>query len=428
MKRFTTFLLWVLLAGLTTAHAQSELAVKLASQPGVSDVTPLESCFQEKYTLFVEQPLDWNDPSAGTFRHRIFVMHAGFDRPTVVVTEGYGAKYAGNPKYREELSKLFDANIVFVEHRYFLESTPQPCDWRYLTAENSAYDLHDIVTRMKTVYPGKWIATGISKGGTTTMLYATFFPGDVDIYVPYVGPVNRSREDGRHEKFLRRVSTPADRAAIRDFQLEVLKRRDRLEPMFRRACEQEGYEFRLPLEEIYDFCVLEFSFAFWQWGSPVEQIPARTADDKTVFEYFMQTAGPSYFVKESPTTSFFVQASRELGYYGYDTKPFKKYLKIKTSRDYLSRIFLPEEARGFEFDKKLYVKMKKYLRKEDPKMAMIYGGIDPWTASGAWWAVKGKKNMKAFIQPGGSHRTRISTLPEPMREEAIELIRGWLEE
>ena len=38
-----------------------------------------------------------------------------------------------------------------------------------------------------------------------------------------------------------------------------------------------------------------------------------------------------------------------------------------------------------------------------------------------------KRNMKLFVQPGGSHRTRIATLPEPMREEAIAAIRGWLE-
>jgi len=119
------------------------------------------------------------------------------DRPTILVTEGYGAKYAYRPDYREELSQLLDANIVFVEHRYFLGSTPDPRDWRYLTAEASACDLHDVRQLLGAIYPGKWIATGISKGGTTTMLYATFFPGDVDGYVPYVArSTARARTDG----------------------------------------------------------------------------------------------------------------------------------------------------------------------------------------------------------------------------------------
>ena len=72
--------------------------------------------------------------------------------------------------------------------------------------------------------------------------------------------------------------------------------------------------------------------------------------------------------------------------------------------------------------------MRRYLKREDPRMVMIYGGNDPWTASGAAWAVTPRKrNMKVFIQPDGSHRTRIGTLPEAMREEAIATIRGWLE-
>lgn len=95
----------------------------------------------------------------------MIVGHVGYDRPTVIVTEGYGAGYALRPTYREELSELFDANMIFVEHRYFLESTPEPCDWQYLTAENSAEDLHAVTTAFKTLYPGKWISTGSARVG-----------------------------------------------------------------------------------------------------------------------------------------------------------------------------------------------------------------------------------------------------------------------
>ena len=114
--------------------------------------------------------------------------------------------------------------MIFVEYRYFLESTPEPKDWQYLTAENSADDLHAITTAFKNIYPGKWIATGISKGGQTTLLYRTFYPDDVDISVPYVAPLCYGVEDGRHEPFLHKVSTPENRKIIEDFQLEVLKK------------------------------------------------------------------------------------------------------------------------------------------------------------------------------------------------------------
>ena len=76
------------------------------------------------------------------------------------------------------------------------------------------------------MYKGKWIATGISKGGQTTMFYRCFFPDDVDISVPYVAPLNRSVEDGRHEDFLQnKVSTKENRQRVLDFQLMAFKRK-----------------------------------------------------------------------------------------------------------------------------------------------------------------------------------------------------------
>lgn len=427
MKRMFSLVLTALLA--LTAQAQTTLRERLGALDRAVAVTPLESTrFDEKYELTLRQPLDWQAPERGDFAHRVVISHAGFDRPTILITEGYGAKYAYRPDYREELSQLFDANIVFVEHRYFLGSTPEPRDWRHLTAEASACDLHDVRRLLGTIYTGKWIATGISKGGTTTMLYATFFPDDVDGYVPYVGPVNRSREDGRHERFLRRVGTAGERAAVERFQTEALRRRERLMPRFKAFCREKGYEFRAPLAEIYDLCVLEYAFSFWQWGSTIDGIPAATASDDELFGHLVTAVDPSYFVRETPTTPFFVQAARELGYYGYDTKPFRRYLSIDGSKDYLRRIFLPDELRSTPFDRTLYRRMRRYLRRQDPRMVMIYGGDDPWTASGAAWAVTPRKrNMKVFVQPRGSHRTRIATLPDAMRDEAVATIRGWLE-
>ncbi len=81
-------------------------------------------------------------------------------------------------KYQEELSKLLNANLVFVEYRYFLESTPEPKNWEYLTAENSAYDLHNVRNTFKQIYPEKWISTGISKGADYNAL-PCLFPDDV---------------------------------------------------------------------------------------------------------------------------------------------------------------------------------------------------------------------------------------------------------
>lgn len=413
-----------------TLTAQTALQEKLKAISHITEIKPLESTeFAEKYVTYFTQPLDHDHPELGNFRQRVIVSHIGFDRPTVIVTEGYGAAYALYPRYREELSKLFNTNMIFVEYRYFLESTPEPRNWKYLTAESSADDLHAIRNAFKTIYPGKWIATGISKGGQTSMLYRTFYPEDVDITVPYVGPLCYGVEDGRHEPFLRQVGTEEERRKIEDFQLEVLKRKATLLPRFEKHCAEKKYEFFGSVEEIYDYSVLEYSFAFWQWGTPVSTIPANDATDDEIYKHFMDISEPSYFAKGGGNESFFIQAVRELGYYGYDVKPFKKYLSIKSSKGYLKRLMLPADGKDIKFDKTLGKKITKFLKKNDPKMVFIYGEIDPWSAAAVTWLdTSKKKNMHIFVEPRGSHKARINTLPENMKQEAISIIKRWLEE
>lgn len=424
--RYAALLLFVLLSASASSFAQTVLEQKINAISAIKEIRPLETSeFSEKYVTYFTQPLDHRHPEKGSFRQRVIVSHVGFDRPTVIVTEGYGAAYALRSQYREELSKLLNANMIFVEYRYFLESTPEPKDWQYLTAENSADDLHAITTAFKNIYPGKWIATGISKGGQTTLLYRTFYPDDVDISVPYVAPLCYGVEDGRHEPFLHKVSTPENRKKIEDFQLEALKRKATLLPRFEKYCTEKNYSFRAPIEEIYDYSVLEYSFALWQWGTPISSIPATTASDDEIFSHLLAISEPGYFTADSPNASFFVQAARELGYYGYDIQPFKQYLSIQSSEGYLHRLMLPEELKDMPFDKTLSKKITKFLKKQDPKMIFIYGQNDPWTAAGVTW-LKNKKNIHVFIQPNGSHLARISTLPEKEKKEVMELIKQWL--
>ena len=62
-------------------------------------------------------------------------------------------------------------------------------------------------------------------------------------------------------------------------------------------------------------------------------------------------------------------------------------------------------------------------------MLFVYGEIDPWSAAAVTWLNTNKKeNMHIFVEPRGSHRARINTLPEEMKQEAISIIKGWLEE
>ncbi len=420
--------------------------IKISDIKQIPVDTLMKNAFKEKYVLFVEQPIDHSNLSVGTFKQRVIVALSDFNQPTVLTTEGYGAGYALSPRYREEISSFFNTNIVFVEHRYFLESTPfiqndssitdETLNWDYMNATNAAADLHKICSAFKTIFTKKWLATGISKGGQTAMFYRAFYPNDVDVTVPYVGPLCKSTEDGRHEPFLAKyVGTANDRAKIEAFQIEFLKRRDKIKPMFDDFSKKMGYTYQIPMDAVYDYCVLEFPFAFWQWGRSSSSIPDLSkASDKEMFNYMLKVSGPDYFAQGQATAPFFVQAAGELGYYGYNTKAFKGLLTIKSTKGYLNRLFVPQN-REFKFNNYLYKKVLKFLSKTDAKMMFIYGQWDPWSAVIPIAPVKneklrakgkGRSTMKLYIAPGGSHSSRISTLPAKDKEEAINILKNWL--
>lgn len=426
MKRISHLLLLLLLVIVSANASNKELYQKLCTLKGVITVDSLPSDYSsEKYVVTIRQPLDHKHPEKGSFTQRVVISHEGFDRPTVLVTEGYGGDYALNPRYRDELAGLFQTNTVFVEHRYFSGSVPDTVDWQYLTAQNSASDLHLITTLFKQIYPQKWISTGISKGGQTALIYRAFFPNDVDITVPYVAPVSRSAEDGRHEPFLNKVGDKKTRQAILSFQREVLKRRGEIIPLMEKFCMEKQLSFRISMNEVLDYCVLEYSFAFWQWGTPASQIPANSATTEVLFKHLTEISGPDYFATGQPTQAFFIQAARELGYYGYDIEPFKDLLFIRTAKDYLQRIMLPEGI-TIQFQPELYKKLTNFIETSDPRLIFVYGEYDPWTSVGIT-KLDGKKNMFVAIQPKGSHRARINTLPDSLRDKVIKTINLWLE-
>lgn len=407
----------------------------------ISDVEPLAidttriKRLLNKYVFFITQPIDHKNLSVGTFKQMVVVAFAGVDRPNVIITEGYTGKYGLNPAYDEEVARLLNCNYVLVEHRYFNKSVPFMQDdpnitwaslnWDYMTAEQEAADLHNVRVLLGKLFTGKWVATGISKGGENCMAYTSFYPEDVACSVPYVGPVAFAQEDSRPQPFIAdSCGSVADRKIILGFQREVLKRRAAFEPMLKKWVEEHNMQTNLTISELLDYCVMEFSFAFWQWGYNPRIIPALDTPDDKLFSFFVRACGPDYFQSWDDSSPFFVQAAKELGYYPYSTKGLEDLLTVKSTKGYLRKIFLPG-GREFKFDKKLSKRITKFVSTTSNNMIFIYGEWDPWSSVRP--NNTGHSNIKIYIDPRGSHRSRISTLPEPMKNEAIALLKQWLD-
>jgi hypothetical protein len=427
MTKKLTSLLLVFLLSLQLTYSLS-LSERIQSLPDIVSVQKMENntFFEEAWIIMVRQPLDHHHPELGTFSQRVILSHLDYDKPVIMVTEGYAADNEVGPKYLNELCPLFYANQLFIEHRYFGKSAPDSIDWKYLTVENAAADHHHIAEIFKQIYPAKWISTGISKGGQASLYYRMLYPSDVSLTVAYVAPLNFSVEDKRHDRFIRhKAGTAGERKAVISFQKEILKRKASLLPMFEKYCNEQKYLFNAPASEIYDYCVLEFSFSFWQWCHSVGEIPANGSSDKAIFDYFIKAVSPDYFdlISGKCVLPFFVQALRELGYYAYNPKPFRRLMELKDTKGYVARLFVPVEGR-FPYEPQISLRLDQFIKREAEKILLIYGANDPWSASAANTGANHK--ILKIIQPGGCHLARISTLPEKQHELAVDTINDWI--
>lgn len=420
----------IVFLGIYAIAQVSALQTQLENLKEVVSVKKIDNhtFFNETFEIMVEQLLDHKNPAAGKFSQRVFLSDFNKYSPVVFITEGYSADYASRSTYINELSEILQANQLVVEHRYFGQSVPEGKNWDYLTIENASSDLYRIEQIFKKIYnnKNKWIATGISKGGQATIAFKAFYPNAVDIWIPYVGPVNFAVEDKRMQEHISKVGTAACRKKVEQFQLSVLKNRDAIQPLFDSLITANKYKFHINNQALLDYCILEYSFAFWQWGTDCNSIPADSVGTRELYNHLVKISGPDYFdiEKTAPIKAFFIQAAKEFGYYSYNTKPFKEYLTITSSKGYINEVFLADEPQ-LKFNKKTSSFIAKTIQKDGENMFLIYGEYDPWTAGGI---IPGKKcKAVRFVAPNDSHRTRIKTMSYAQRAELYMLLEPLLE-
>lgn len=404
--------------------SQNDLKSRIESLPGIISIERIEpdSEYVEAFKIFIEQPFDHNNPDGKKFKQKFYLSHKDELLPMVIELDGYNIDY----NRKNELASILRCNKIVVEHRYFGESVPDSLDWKYLTIEQAANDHHKIIETLKSIYTGKWVTTGISKGGQTTMYHKYFFPEDADASVCYVAPLNLSEEDPRIYHFLDNVGTKECREKMIQFQREVLKRADELIPLFEDESKRLSYNYSLGNDRfIFEYVVLEYGFAFWQWQyTTCEQIPDTTASNEILFEHLQKGSSLQYFSDKDVKTilPFFYQAYAQIGYYGYDISDFKDLLK--EVKEPTSRIFLPKDLDP-EFDCCIMSKINTWIQKHGNNMIFIYGGVDTWSATAV--ELTGETNAIKIVKKGGSHRTRIKNIDETDRKFIINKLEEWLD-
>lgn len=420
MKAILSFALLLVFFQARTQNEKAELESLLFNLPDVQfKIHSKPEDKHLKYLLTIKQPLDHQHPEKGFFYQSAVLTHKGFNRPTVMETEGYEVRFAGS-----EIEAMLDANNINIEHRYFGASKPDSLQWEYLTFEQVTADLHRINTLFRTLYKNKWVSTGISRGGMLSIYYKCLYPDDVDLTVPYVAPLTLALEDKRIYHFLDTIGSPECRQKIFNVQRFLLEHEAEAVAKLKWYAKGKGltYDYFGSLEKAFEYWVLEYPFSFWQLTSmSCEQVPV----NKSVDDYLehMIKVGFIPFLADKYINQWAAHgytATTQMGYYGYDLNRYKKYLRyIKGENP--TAAFVPQTIPSKTFDSSFTAHIINWLNEKGNNLLYIYGSRDTWSACRVM--VSDKVNAKSFMIPNANHfEARVKNMPPSMKEEFAEAV------
>jgi hypothetical protein len=422
---FSCWLLCLPALAQDTNQPESELYKKLKALPGVVEVTATRQggrggdSFKENFTLVFEQPLDHQNPAGPKFRQWVYLSHADYDKPMLLETEGYAAR--GNSG--GELQRILGGNLMTVEHRFFGKSAPTPLQWEYLTVKQAADDMHTIVTALKTIYPGKWVASGVSKGGQTSLFYKCYYPEDMTATVAYVAPVNVAQEDPRINQFIATVGDAETRKKIKDFQIALFKREDEILPLIQKDADNKRWTFVMGLSASYEYGVLEYPYAFWQYGTKPADVPAADAPAEVLAAHYNKVGTLRYYSDQGRKQfePSMYQLMSEIGYYNYDITDFKQYMKGLKDPSNLSicppgaKVVYNPATMAFVFH---------FLQYQADRVIYVYGETDAWSAT--QMQLLGRTDAFKLVVAGADHRASVRLFTPEQKEIFYTNLERWL--
>lgn len=410
---------WAAPAGCTATDVEG----KLRCIPGMQ-VTPrpdLAPAGYQRFDLVFPQPVDHTDPSSPMFTQRAVLLHISDAAPVVMSTSGYGLSTG-----RSEPTRLFSANQLSYEHRYFAASRPVPADWSKLDIQQAADDAHRLAEAIHWMYPGKWLNTGGSKGGMTSTYHRRLHPCDVDATIAYVAPTSLGPADPAYVTFLDNVGGAdfaACRADLAAFQRRLLDQRDELLPLV------QGTFTQISVDKAYEMAVIELNFAFWQYTFPDDPavgcatIPGPDASPPQMLDFLDTHVGVAALADDDVLDfyhGYYHQAAAQLGAPAPYETPVADLLQFPGLDVAIS--FIPA-GEVTTFDTAAMPDVNQWVATSGRQMMFIYGEFDPWSSR---MFEPSALDSHRFIVPGGNHGSSISQLSDEDRAAAIARLTQWL--
>jgi hypothetical protein len=378
--------------------------------------------YPRAFELDVVQPVDHANPQGPTFTQRAYLSHAGEERPMVFGAYGYGATAESG----EELAEILRGNGLYVTHRYFPGSRPDPPDWRHLDIREAAADHHHIVTLFKEIYPGAWVSAGASKSGMTALFHRRFHPSDVSATVAYVAPLMFAVNDERFLPWLEALGTREERTRLHAFQRRLLEHGDDLLPHFTAWFARNGYTLSLPPGPVFEGAVVSYEWEFWQRhvfalddipdaGQPYEAWIDHVA--RAVRLHYSSDTWRDYF------KAYVYQVHTQIGGAAIDAthlRDLARHEPLDPHVEYGLPADLPLTWDGGAAMRDVL----RWIQTDGERIILVYGGRDPWTGGAIDTA--GSSRVLEVIQPGADHQVRILNLDR--RDEVLAVLGSWLGE
>ncbi len=366
-----------------------------------------EEGFREQYTVYLHQLVD-HQQSDKYFRQKMIVRFRGFDRPTVMVTHGYDL--ADDSQDGRAMAQLLNANIVEVEHRNFNESmVDDPKRWDYETQYQEAGDLHDVYTAMKAVLPGKWMSTGTSKNGETSIDYNHIYPDDMDLCAAFCAPLTTSLYDVRCGKYMLQESGTQEQRNIMDAGIRryLTGGEQGLYKTFCERIEKEG--ILKPSFSEFVFNVFEVYFSAFSYYNGDKRLPEMATVDDSVDQLYKKWHDMLVANRAPALVTYYVDCSRWQGLFQNDYDVYKDLLAgTSFSPRNVNLSFIPQDLRyiydSYSSTYQLQL-VNQYMPFTAKPTLLVYAKDDPWT--GARPECINPVSTKMIINPKGIHSDRM---------------------
>ncbi len=375
--------------------------------------------YPRAFQIDFEQPIDHQNPGGARFLQRIYLSHSSEETPMIFSPSGYGSTAISV----QEIAGIMQTNHLSVVHRFFIEAEPPGMDWTYLTIKQAADDHHRIVEVFKKIYQDKWISTGVSKGGLTSLFHKRFYPVDVDATIAYVSPIEFGTADPRFPVYLDGIGTQECRDRILAFQRKCLVERDSLLPRMMKWLDENNYTISGDPEVVLESNIRSYDWTFWQYHTyDCSEIPG---DDSDYDEMIIHLINVTKLYRSSDEMEYYFrpyvyQAFTEIGY------PERNYDKLddllRFDPDSLFNVSLDYYGIPVIYNPETILDINEWLINYGNNIIYIYGSIDPWT--GGEIALEGITNSLKIIQQGGDHHIKIADLDE--RGLVLQTLGDWL--